>query len=112
MNGPERGGHVPRALSTSGLNPGPATDPPCELGQAAIPLWPLKSESVSHSVVSDSFQLHGCSPSGSSGDGILQARILEWVTIPFPRGSSPPRDRTQVFYIVRWILYHLSHQLY
>ena len=25
--------------------------------------------------------------------GILQARILEWVAIPFPRGSSQPRDR-------------------
>ena len=28
--------------------------------------------------------------------GILQARILEWVTFPFSRGSSQPRDRTQV----------------
>ena len=28
--------------------------------------------------------------------GILQARILEWVAIPFSRGSSWPRDRTQV----------------
>ena len=27
---------------------------------------------------------------------ILQARILEWVAIAFPRGSSQPRDRTQV----------------
>ena len=27
--------------------------------------------------------------------GILQARILEWVTFPFSRGSSQPRDRTQ-----------------
>ena len=27
---------------------------------------------------------------------ILQARILEWVAFPFPRGSSQPRDRTQV----------------
>ena len=33
---------------------------------------------------------------GSSVHGILQARILEWVTIPFSRGSSWPRDRTQV----------------
>ena len=30
---------------------------------------------------------------------ILQARILEWVEIPSSRGSSPPRDRTQVFHI-------------
>jgi len=28
--------------------------------------------------------------------GILQARILEWVAIPFFRGSSQPRDQTQV----------------
>ena len=28
--------------------------------------------------------------------GILSARILEWVVIPFSRGSSQPRDRTQV----------------
>ena len=28
--------------------------------------------------------------------GILQARILEWVAVPFSRGSSQPRDRTQV----------------
>ena len=27
---------------------------------------------------------------------ILQARILEWVAFPFSRGSSQPRDRTQV----------------
>ena len=28
--------------------------------------------------------------------GILQVRILEWVAFPFSRGSSQPRDRTQV----------------
>ena len=28
--------------------------------------------------------------------GILQARILEWGAFPFSRGSSQPRDRTQV----------------
>ena len=32
--------------------------------------------------------------------GILQARILEWVAIPFSMGYSQPRDRTQVSYIV------------
>ena len=31
------------------------------------------------------------SPPGSSVHGILQARILQWVTIPFSRGSSRPR---------------------
>ena len=37
-----------------------------------------------------------CSPPGSSVHGILQARTLEWVAIPFSRGSSQPRDRTQI----------------
>ena len=36
------------------------------------------------------------SPPGSSVHGILQARILEWDAISFSRGSSRPRDRTQV----------------
>ena len=40
-----------------------------------------------------------CSPSGSSVHGILQAVILEWIAIPFSRGSSQPRDRTPVSYI-------------
>ena len=34
-----------------------------------------------------------CSPPGSSVYGILQARILEWVAIPFSRGSSQPRNK-------------------
>ena len=37
-----------------------------------------------------------CSPIGSSVHGILQARILEWVSIPFSRGSSWPRNWTQI----------------
>ena len=37
-----------------------------------------------------------CRPSSPSVHGILQARILEWVAIPFSRGSFQPRDRTQV----------------
>ena len=41
-----------------------------------------------------------CSPPGSSVHGILQARILEWVAIPFSKGSSWPRDRTRVSCIV------------
>ena len=31
--------------------------------------------------------------------GILQARTLEWVAFPFSRGSSQPRDHTQVSHI-------------
>ena len=40
-----------------------------------------------------------CSLPSSSIHGILQARILEWVAISFSRGSSRPRDRTQVSHI-------------
>ena len=40
-----------------------------------------------------------CSPPGSSVHGILQARILEKLAIPFSRGSSWSRDWTWVFYI-------------
>ena len=40
-----------------------------------------------------------CSLPGSSLHGILQARILEWVGISFSRGSSRPRDRTQVSHV-------------
>ena len=35
-----------------------------------------------------------CSLPGSSVSGILQARTLEWVAMPSPRGSSRPRDGT------------------
>ena len=53
-----------------------------------------------------------CSPPGSSVHGILQARTLEWVVIPFSweflvfltQGSNPDLLR------FRQILYHLSHQ--
>ena len=50
-----------------------------------------------------------CSLPGSSLHGILQARVQEWVAISFSRGSSQPRNRTQVSCIVSKTLYHLSH---
>ena len=37
-----------------------------------------------------------CDPMDYTVHGILQARILEWVAFSFSRGSSHPRDRTQV----------------
>ena len=37
-----------------------------------------------------------CGPPGSSVQEIYKARIMEWVANPFSRGSSPPRDRTQI----------------
>ena len=51
-----------------------------------------KQESESRSVVSDSFWLSGL----QTVHGILQARIVEWVAVPFSRGSSQPRDKTQI----------------
>ena len=41
-----------------------------------------------------------CSLPGSSVHGIFQARVPEWVAISFSRGSSQPRDWTQVSHIV------------
>ena len=41
-----------------------------------------------------------CSPPGSSVHGIFQARIVEWVAIPFSRGSSWPRDQTWISHFV------------
>ena len=40
-----------------------------------------------------------CDPMDYTVHGILQARILEWVAVPFSRGSSQPRDQTQVSHI-------------
>ena len=37
-----------------------------------------------------------CDPTNYTVHGILQARILEWVAVPFLRGSSQPRGWTQV----------------
>ena len=51
---------------------------------------------ISHSVMFDSLQPHGLYLPGSSVHEIFQARILEWVAISFFRGSSQPRDPTQV----------------
>ena len=48
------------------------------------------------------------SPPGFFVHGILQASILEWIAVPFSRGSSRPRNRTPVSCINQQILYHLS----
>ena len=60
----------------------------------------FESASYSCSLVSDSLQPMDYSPPGFSVHGILQARILEWVAIPFSRRSSQSTDRTQVSHIV------------
>jgi len=50
------------------------------------------------------------SPPGSSVHGVLQARILEWVAIPFAVRFSRPRDWTQISCIGGRLFNHLSHQ--
>ena len=40
-----------------------------------------------------------CGSPGSPVLGVVQARILEWMAIPFPRESSQPRDQTRVSHI-------------
>ena len=40
-----------------------------------------------------------CNPMDYTIHEILQVRILEWVAFPFSRGSSQPKDRTQVSHI-------------
>ena len=54
------------------------------------------SEGVSCSVMSNSLLPPQTVPLDSSVHGILQARILEWVVIPFSRGSSRSWDQTWV----------------
>ena len=64
-----------------------------------------------------------CSLPGSSVQGILQVRILKWTAISFSRGSSRPRDRTQVLQkdplpseppgkprTLEWVAYPLSRE--
>ena len=52
----------------------------------------------------------GCSLPGSSIHGISQARILEWVVIPFSRGIFWTLGSNQSLLHCRQILYHLSLQ--
>ena len=61
-----------------------------------------RSQSVSRSVVSLCDPMD-CSSPGSSVHGILQARILDRVAILFSRGSSWPKDRTQVSCFAGWL---------
>ena len=73
-----------------------ATKPPPHLPCISFPVQP--------------WEFRDCGPSGSSVHGVLQARILEWVAIPFSRGSSPPQGSNPGLLQYRQMLYHLSHQ--
>ena len=66
---------------------------------------------VSHSVMSDSLWPSGLQLSRLRCPWNSQLRTLEWVAIPFSRGSSQPRNQTRVLSLphCRQILYHLSY---
>ena len=67
-----------------------------------------ESESVSHSVMSNSLRPHGLySLPGSSIHGILQERILDWVAIPF---CFPTQGSNSGLLHCRQIIYCLSHR--
>ena len=50
-----------------------------------------------------------CSPPGPSVHGLLQARVMEWVAIPFSRGSSLIQGLNLGLPHYRQIFYHQSH---
>ena len=51
-----------------------------------------------------------CSLPGSSVHGIFQERILEWIAIPFSRGSSQPWGSNLGLLHCRQILYHVNYR--
>ena len=78
-----------------------------------ITLLCLFLESVNCLDPFNSLQLHGLQPTrllSRSVHGTLQARILEWVAIPFPSGSTQPQGSNSCLLHQRQILYCLSHQ--
>ena len=64
------------------------------MGDNTISKWPSLDLNPSELVKVVSYSLRPMP--GSSIYGILQARILEWVAVPFSRGSSQLKDQTQV----------------
>ena len=78
------------------------------LAQLGCPLWtgPVSSPSQSTCLLwgfpgeSHSVESYSLWPHWYTVHGILQARIVEWIAIPFSKGSSQTRDWTQVSHIV------------
>ena len=60
---------------------------------------------LSHSVVPDSFEIPwNAARQAPLSIGILQAKVLEWVALPFSRRSSQLRDQIQVSHIAGRLL--------
>ena len=85
------------------LTPGDLPDPGIKALSCTGSGWWFR-----HQVVSDSCDSMDCRLPGSPVHGILQAKILEWVAISFSRGSSQPRDQTQVSCIAGRFFTHLA----
>ena len=65
-----------------------------EIWIKVIQIWPLPTKILKVKVAQSCPTLFN--PTDYTVHGTLQARTLEWVAFPFSRGSSQPRDRTQV----------------
>ena len=101
----ETASHFPKAtqLGSSG------TRTPCSL---ALLLITMKREVkvLAPQSCPTLFDPMDCSPPGSSIYGVLQARILEWVAIPFSRGILLSQGSNLGLLHCRQILYHLSYK--
>ena len=62
-----------------------------------VTCWELFTQKMKVKVTQSFLTL--CDPTDYIIHGILQARILEWVAVPFSRGSSQSRNRTQISHI-------------
>ena len=80
--------------------------------------WKILNRHISHAQMNcchpyDFWEPMDCSPPDSSVHGILQTRTLEWIIIPFFRGSSQLRDWTRVSciagrFITIWATWRIS----
>ena len=102
---PQSADHIGCLGITPPFPPLQSSTPPCKAQDSRVPvpilctifsLQKWKCYSLSHVRLCNPVD---CCPPGTSVHGILQARILEWVAIPFFSGSSRIRDRTWIFHI-------------
>ena len=91
----------PGDLPNPGIKPEPPMSPALACGfLTTSATWEAQFNSKwsewSRSFVSNSLHPMGYSLTGFAVHGIFQARVLDWLAISFSRGSSRPRDQTQV----------------
>ena len=88
-------------LPELGVGKGGVADKVVKIYKLAVRRQVLGMYVYACSVVSDFYNPMDCSLSESSVHGIPQARILEWVAIPFSRGSSRFRSQAHISCISR-----------